>query len=437
MSTIAPDVQGLEVRRLAVSLLRSCLAKKLTVEDVINGSSAAASLQPRDHGLLSTLLLTTFRHRGQIDATLAKFLDRPLPRKAGPAREILDIGVAQLLFLGTPPHAVIDQAVRSAKADRNALHFAGLINAVLRKVSAAGPASLDGLDAARLNTPAWLWERWTAHYGPETARRIGLAHRERPGLDISFKDGSAPWISTLGGEMLPNGQVRLPAGHAAVTDLPCFRAGAWWIQDAAATIPVRMMGEIAGKRVLDLCAAPGGKTLQMAARGAAVTAVDISEARLRRLGDNLARTGLSAEVRVQDLLGSELEGEWDAVLLDAPCSATGTIRRHPELPYLKDASQIKDLAGLQRRMLRKAARLVRPGGTLVYCTCSLEPEEGEGQANGFLSRNPDFEIVPAQSAAFPEGSVQPEGWVRTLPFMTYGPVTGMDGFFSVAMRRLA
>lgn len=437
MSTIAPDVQGLEVRRLAVSLLRSCLAKKLTVEDVINGSSVGASLQPRDHGLLSTLLLTTFRHRGEIDATLAKFLDRPLPRKAGPAREILDIGVAQLLFLGTPPHAVIDQAVRSAKADRNALHFAGLINAVLRKVSAAGPASLEGLDAARLNTPAWLWERWTAHYGPETARRIGLAHRERPGLDISFKDGSAPWISTLGGEMLPNGQVRLPAGHAAVTDLPGFRAGAWWIQDAAATIPVRMMDEIAGKRVLDLCAAPGGKTLQMAARGAAVTAVDISEARLRRLGDNLARTGLSAEVRVQDLLGSELEGEWDAVLLDAPCSATGTIRRHPELPYLKDASQIKDLAGLQRRMLRKAARLVRPGGTLVYCTCSLEPEEGEGQAKGFLSRNPDFEIVPAQSAAFPEGAVQPGGWVRTLPFMTYGPVTGMDGFFSVAMRRLA
>ena len=437
MSTIAPDVQGLEVRRLAVSLLRSCLAKKLTVEDVINGSSVAASLQPRDHGLLSTLLLTTFRHRGEIDATLAKFLDRPLPRKAGPAREILDIGVAQLLFLGTPPHAVIDQAVRSAKADRNALHFAGLINAVLRKVSAAGPASLDGLDAARLNTPAWLWERWTAHYGPETARRIGLAHRERPGLDISFRDGSAPWISALGGEMLPNGQVRLPAGHAAVTDLPGFRAGAWWIQDAAATIPVRMMGEIAGKRVLDLCAAPGGKTLQMAARGAAVTAVDISEVRLRRLGDNLARTGLSAEVRVQDLLGSELEGEWDAVLLDAPCSATGTIRRHPELPYLKDASQIKDVAGLQRRMLRKAARLVRPGGTLVYCTCSLEPEEGEGQAKGFLSRNPDFEIVPAQSAAFPEGSVQPEGWVRTLPFMTYGPATGMDGFFSVAMRRIA
>ncbi len=434
MTAAASDVRGPEVRRLAVSLLRSCLQNRLTVEDAIAGSNPAAALEPRDHGLLATLLLTAFRHRGEIDAILLRFLDKPLPRKSGPSREILELGVAQLMFLGMPPHAVIDQAVRTAKADRNALHFAGLINAVLRKVSAAGPALLADLDAPRLNTPAWLWERWTGCYGEETTRRIALAHGERPSLDISFRDGSLAVREALGGEPLPNGQARLPVGHAPIPDLPGFREGSWWIQDAAATIPARLLGDIAGKSVLDLCAAPGGKTLQLAALGATVTAVDMSEMRARRLRDNLARTCLAAEVRVEDMLGG-LAGEWDAVLLDAPCSATGTIRRHPELPYLKDASQLKDLAGLQRRMLRKAAQLVKPGGTLVYCTCSLEPEEGEAQVTAFLSRHDDFQIVPAGAVALPEGAVQPEGWVRTLPFMRYGESTGLDGFFAVAMRR--
>lgn len=424
-----------DARRLAAGLLRSCIDKKLTVEEAIAGSSAVTALDTRDRGFLATLLLTVFRHRGEIDAVLSSFLDRPLPRKSGPAREILELGVAQLLFLGMPAHAVIDQAVRSAKEDRNALHFAGLVNAVLRKVASAGAAALTGLDTARLNTPGWLWDRWARIYGEETARRIGLAHGERPGLDISFRESSSTGAEALGGVPLPNGQVRLTPGHAPVPELPGFHEGAWWIQDAAATLPARLLGEVAGMRVLDLCAAPGGKTLQLAAMGAQVTAIDVSEARMRRVRENLARTGLTADLHVEDMLSPEFTGAWDAVLLDAPCSATGTIRRHPELPYLKDASQIAELASLQRRMLRKAAELVKPGGTIVYCTCSLEPEEGEGQVKSFLKKNEAFDVVPADPALLPDGALQAEGWVRTLPFMMMGSEPGMDGFFAVALRR--
>lgn len=427
--------QGLEVRRLAPVLLRSCIERKLTVEEAISTSREAQALEPRDRAFLSTLLLTAFRHGGEIDAILAKLVDRPLPRKSGAAREILVLGVVQLLFLGMAPHAVIDLAVRSAKADRNALHFAGLINAVLRKAAAGGAELKSGLDSPGLNTPDWLWARWVKNYGEVGAGAIAAAHGDRPGLDISFKDGAADWMHALGGELLPNGQLRLPPGHAPVPELPGFVEGAWWVQDAAATIPARLLGDVRGKSVLDLCAAPGGKTLQLAAMGAQVTAVDLSETRLRRLEENLRRTGLQADILVKDVTEPELSGEWDAVLLDAPCSATGTIRRHPELPYLKDDRQIRELAGLQRRMLRKAAGLVKPGGTLVYCTCSLEPDEGETRVRGFLADHPDFEIVPAQGDFLPDASVRPEGWVRTLPSMNYGQSHGMDGFFVAAMHR--
>ncbi len=429
------EVQGLEVRRLAAELFRSCLDRRLTVEDAVDGSTQAASLETRDRAFLLTLLLTTFRHKGEIEAVLARLLAKPLPRKSGQAADILTLGTAQLLYLGMAPHAVIDLSVRAAKADRNALHFSGLINAVLRKVSAGGKGLLDDVDAGRLNTPSWLWDRWSKTYGSDTALRIARAHTERPSLDLSFKDNPSEWLKRLGGALLPNGQARLPAERVAVPDLPGFKEGAWWVQDTAATIPVRLFGDIRGKTALDLCAAPGGKTLQMAALGAEVTAVDISESRLCRLRDNLRRTGLAAEVRVMDVLSAELTGEWDAVLLDAPCSATGTIRRHPELPYLKGPKQIRELAGLQRLMLLKAAGLVRPGGMLVYCTCSLEPEEGETQVRKFLAVHEDFEVFPWASTDIPRDAIQPEGWVRTFPFMAMGDQSGMDGFFAVAMRR--
>jgi 16S rRNA (cytosine967-C5)-methyltransferase len=428
-------VQGAEVRLHAVRLFRICLDRRITVEDAMEGEPRMAKLAVRDRALVASILLTSFRHLGEIHAVLKKLLDRSLPRKSGPAMDILLLGIAQLLFLRMPPHAVIDLSVRTAKADRNALHFSGLVNAVLRKVAAAGSSLLEDLDPPKLNTPPWLWERWVRTYGEETSRLIGLAHGARPALDICVKRDPEHWTNVLGATLLPNGQLRLPADHPSVTELPGFREGEWWVQDAAATIPGQLLGEISGLNVLDLCAAPGGKTLQMAAKGARVTAVDVSEARLGRLRDNLARTGLEAEVRVEDMLSASLYGEWDAVLLDAPCSATGTIRRHPELPHLRQESQLGELTALQRRMLRKASGLVKAGGLLVYCTCSLEPEEGEAQLRWLLGWNSGFDVLPATLSWLPPTSVSADGWVRTLPFMQLGDAQGIDGFFAVVLRR--
>lgn len=429
-------VSGVDVRTLAVELFRACRSKKLTVEEAVGGDARAAALAPRDRALLASILLTAFRHLGEIEAVSKRFVEKPLPRKSGTVADILTLGVAQLLFLDMPAHAVIDRSVRAAKADRNALHFAGLVNAVLRKVAAGGRALLAGFDAPRLNTPSWLWERWSKIYGPDAAGRIALAHAQRPALDLSFKE-QGDTANVLKGEQLPNGQLRLPADHVPVTELDGFREGRWWVQDAAATIPVHLLGDIRGSTVLDLCAAPGGKTLQMAAAGAHVTAVDISEFRLGRLRENLQRTGLQAAVVAEDILSPALAGSWDAVLLDAPCSATGTIRRHPELPYLREERQIGELTRLQRQMLRKAATLVRPGGLLVYCTCSLEPEEGEGQLKWFLAWNRDFDVLPPCLPWLPSEAVSTSGAVRTLPFMQLGGSEGMDGFFAVVLRRRA
>lgn len=436
--TAAQDVADAPaVRTLAATLFRTCLDRKITVEDALESDTRAGKLASRDRALLATILLTAFRHMGEIEAVLKELLDKPLPRKSGPAGDILFLGVAQLLFLQMPAHAVIDQSVRAAKNDRNALHFSGLVNAVLRKVAGGGASLLSGLDAAKLNTPAWLWDRWTKFHGAEAAHQIGLAHAARPALDISVKEDVAGWQTRLGGVRLPNGQLRLPPDHVPVPELAGFQEGGWWIQDAAATIPAALLGEVGGLDILDLCAAPGGKTLQLAARGAKVTAVDISDARLGRLRANLARTGLLAEVRVADMLSPELSGQWDAVLLDAPCSATGTIRRHPELPHIRQESQLKELASLQRQMLRKAATLVKPGGRLVYCTCSLEHEEGEFQLRWLRGWNEDFDLVPASLPWLPPQAVAGDGWVRTLPFMGPGDTPGMDGFFVAVLRRKA
>ena len=317
------------------------------------------------------------------------------------------------------------------------MHFSGLVNAVLRRVSSGGPGLLDGLDAARLNTPDWLWKRWSLVYGDEAAALIGCAHARKPPLDISFGPDAERWMAALGGTPLPNGQLRLPPDHAPVPELPGYGEGGWWVQDAAATIPVDLLGPVDGVDVLDLCAAPGGKTMQLAAGGAQVTAVDISEPRLARLQANLARTGLAAEVRCCDVLSPSLTGVWDAVMLDAPCSATGTIRRHPELPHLRKEEQLRELVALQRRMLRKAASLVKPGGIMVYCTCSLEPEEGEAQIDWLLRWNGDFEPAGAALPWLPAEAVSAQGRVRTLPFMQFGNACGLDGFFVAALRRRA
>jgi 16S rRNA (cytosine967-C5)-methyltransferase len=320
-----------------------------------------------------------------------------------------------------------------ARNDRDARHFAGLINAVLRRLAEAGIEP----DSLHLNTPDWLWRRWSANYGKAAAQAIAERHAEDPPLDITPKADSSDWAEKLGGIVLPTGTVRIAAPRGRIEDLPGYASGDWWVQDAAAALPARLIGESAGLRILDLCAAPGGKTAQLAAAGARVTALDQSQARLERLQANLARLHLSAEIIIADAATYQAPEPYDAVLLDAPCTSTGTVRRNPDIPHLKSQSDLAQLVPLQARMLDNALSLVRPGGLVVYCTCSLEPEEGKEQIDRLLGRSRDVVRIPVEPSEIGGAGhlISPAGDLRTLPCHRLGAGDGLDGFFAARLRR--
>jgi 16S rRNA (cytosine967-C5)-methyltransferase len=408
----------LAARRVALDVLAACLDKHQSLDDALARHPGLAVLEPRDRAFVRLLLATTLRRLGEIDGVLAALIERPLESTNAAGRQVLRLGAAQLLFLGTPAHAAVDTSVRLVEAIRLP-HLKGLANAVLRRVANAGAGLPGERDAARLNTPDWLWESWRESYGEETTRAIAGAHLSEAPLDLSVKQDAAAWAERLDAELLPTGTLRRKAG-GNVTELPGFAEGAWWVQDAAAALPVRLLGDVSGKRVADLCAAPGGKTLQLAAAGARVTAVDISARRVARLEDNLKRAGLAAELAVTDASKWTPDEKFDAVLLDAPCSGTGTLRRHPDIAWLKGQDDVDRLSLTQDRLLANAVKLVRPGGTLVYAVCSLQEEEGLPRiAAGKLQR------VPVGAAELPglEAAITPDGDVRTLPTM------GVDGFY--------
>jgi 16S rRNA (cytosine967-C5)-methyltransferase len=424
---------GLQARKLAAYLLRAVLRERQPFDDAFAATSAKAAfsgLESRDRAFAHAIAATALRRLGQIEDLLARFLSKPLPPEAFEARFILIVGTVQLAFMEVAPHAAINLAVEQAKASRGAHRFTGLINAVLRKVGADAAAAMAQQDADRLNTPPWLFSRWERHYGEETARRIAAAHLEEPALDLSIKADAPGWAARLGGDLLPSGTVRLHA-KGRIEEIEGYADGAWWVQDAAAALPALLPGDVRGLRVADLCAAPGGKTAELAVRGALVTAVDISTSRLRRLKENLGRLGLDAEIvqaNAADWAAPEL---FDAVLLDAPCSATGTIRRNPDIPYLKGESDIVALTRAQARLLDHALDLLKPGGQLVYSTCSLEAEECEAQIERLLAARPDVSLKPirAGEAGIPPECVTPAGLLRTLPFHC----GGMDGFFAARL----
>jgi 16S rRNA (cytosine967-C5)-methyltransferase len=382
------------------------------------------------------LVATVLRRLGTLRHILGLVLDRGLPAQVLRVETALLIGAAQILFLNVPDHAAVDLSVRLAQADRRAAGFAGLINAVLRRVAREGAARLGALDTSTLDTPDWLMTRWTAAYGAATARAIAAANRSEPALDLTVKRDPKHWAEKLGGRVPPTGSVRLVA-TGAVSALPGFAEGAWWVQDAGASLSVRLLGDIRDRRVADLCAAPGGKTAQLALAGAHVTAVDRARARLQRLRDNLARLALKAEIVAADVEKWSAD-PFDAVLLDAPCSATGTIRRHPDVPWLKNAEDIVKLSALQRRLLDRAVALTKPGGTLVYCTCSLEPDENEAIVADLLARTPHVRRAPI-AAAEVFGCAQfisKEGDLRTLPCHfpdSDSRFAGIDGFYAARL----
>ena len=431
---------GLSARRAAVELLVAVLDKKQSLDELLSRSLATGwmlDLPQRDRALTRAIVATSLRRRGQIDHLLGTFLERGLPEKAGTLYPILLSAAAQLIFLKTPPHAAIDLAVRLAQYDARAKRYDKLVNAVLRRVARDGETIALSLDAARVNTPDWLWSRWVAHYGAARAHAIAAANLVEPPLDLTVKSDPEGWAMQLSGRVLPTAGVRLlPKGR--IEAFPGYAEGAWWVQDAAASLPARLLRNVAGKRVADLCAAPGGKTAQLARAGASVVAVDISAARLRVLSANLVRLGLDATAVVADAVTWSPDERFDAVLLDAPCSSTGTIRRHPDIPYLKSPKEIESLAALQARLLDNAAALLKPGGSLVYSTCSLEPEEGEAQIAALTVRNQELRLDDIA----PDDVFGQRAWIespvclRTFPYqLDLGSPewSGMDGFFAARL----
>jgi 16S rRNA (cytosine967-C5)-methyltransferase len=433
---------GLAARRIAADIISGVLRRKRPLDELLEADELH-ELPERDRALVRHLTATVLRRLGTLRQLLALRLEKGLPQSAPQVEAILLIGAAQILFLDVPDHASVDLSVRLAQADRHASHYSGLINAVLRKIARDGKRDLDALDTVWLDTPDWLMQRWIAHYGEATARAIAAAHTREPALDLTVKQDAAAWAVTLSGRVLPTGTVRT-AGSGPVPQLPGYDEGAWWVQDAAAALPAKLLGAsvdggLRGKTVADLCAAPGGKTAQLSLDGAHVTAVDRSGPRLERLRQNLLRLHLSADIVQADAAAWQAE-PFDAVLVDAPCSSTGTVRRHPDIPWLKSPADLAKLTALQSRLLDRAAALLKPGGTLVYCTCSLEKEEGEAQVTALLARNSTFRrnpITPAEVAGHAE-FLTAEGDLRTLPCHWPDPdprMAGLDGFYAARMVR--
>jgi 16S rRNA (cytosine967-C5)-methyltransferase len=429
---------GLAARRIAADIVGAVLRQKRPLDEQLEQSDLA-SLPERDRALVRTIVATVLRRLGTLRHLLATMLEKGMPSSAPKVEDILLIGAAQILFLDVPDHASVDLSVRLAQADHHASHYSGLVNAVLRKLARDGKARLAGLDTVMLDTPDWLMQRWIAQYGQTTARAIATAHTQEPALDLTVKSDPAAWAETLNGRVLDTGTVRTIAS-GPIPQLAGYDDGAWWVQDAAAALPARLLGDVRGKSVADLCAAPGGKTAQLAQAGAQVTAVDRSAPRLERVRQNLARLQLNAEIVRADAAAWQ-GGPFDAILVDAPCSSTGTIRRHPDIPWLKSEADLVKLVALQTRLLDHATTLLKPGGTLVYCTCSLEAEEGENQIAALLGRNPGLRRSPirADEVAGHAELLTPEGELRTLPcywaYVAEPRMGGLDGFYAARIAK--
>ena len=422
-------------RAIAVDLLSAVLDKGRLLDDVLD-DSRLAKLEERDRGFVRMLLGTTLRRLGQIDALIEHCVEKPMRAGAAWAEHALRLGICQLLFLDVAPHAAISTTVDLVKGGSQA-GFTKLLNAVLRRQDREGRELVATQDAPLLDTPEWLWRSWVRTYGEETARAIATAHLSEAPVDITVAADPQGWAATLEAQILPTGSLRRIAG-GSIAALPGFNEAAWWVQDAAAALPARLLGDVRGKSVADLCAAPGGKALQLALAGASVTALDRSGKRLVRLAENLKRLGLAAKVVEADAGVWVPPEPFDAILLDAPCSATGTLRRHPDVARHKNPAEITKLAAVQARLLRAAIPMLKPGGTLVYCTCSLEPEEGIEQISALLAEGAPLRRIPIQPQEIGGLAelITADGDLRTLP-CHLASLGGMDAFFAARLEKIS
>ena len=435
---------GLEVRQAAVEALWLIMQSDHVLEDALKETFShkhRKNLQPRDRAFVRLIVMTTLRRRGELEHILKSHLKKELPKKCGYVRQILLSGAAQLLFLQTPPHAAISLAVEQCKLDRASSYYDRLVNAVLRRVSEQGKSPYSAEQSIALNIPAYLRDRWSKLYGPHLANQIAQASLREPLLDITVKGNPEVWAERLHGSVLPTGSIRLH-NVGPVSELMGFSEGEWWVQDAAAALPAKLLRKISGMRVADLCAAPGGKTAQLSSYGANVFAIDISAARLQKLKENLDRLKLKANLICADALTWQPAALLDAVLLDAPCSATGTLRRHPDILFKYNAARLEKDIGIQALLLEHAAKLLRQGGILVYSTCSLEKEEGETQIENFLKKFSNFKRDPIAISEIGELSeaLTTNGELRTLPCFSFkggSEAEGMDGFFAARLQRIS
>jgi 16S rRNA (cytosine967-C5)-methyltransferase len=424
-------------RQIALDLLSAVLATCRPLDEALARNRAWAQLSRRDRAFARLLATTVLRRLGQLDALIDAVMERPLKPRQVALRNILRLGAAQLLILGTPPHAALSTSLDLAEGSGPLTGFKGLISAVLHRLAREGAALTADQDAARLSLPPWLWQRWADAYGETTASAVASALLVEPPLDLTVKEKPESWARRLEGKAFAWGSVRLHEHRGEVTNLPGFKDGAWWVQDAAAALVTRFLGPLDGKTAIDLCAAPGGKTAALAVAGAQVTAVERSAARMERLKQNMTRLKLQAQTIVADALQWRPSAPADLVVLDAPCSATGTLRRHPDVKYLKGPEEIEALVQFQGRLLEAAADMVAPGGTLLYIVCSLEPEEGPEQVEAFLGKSAAFARRGLRDEElFGLGELIDErGDFRSLP-CHLAEEGGIDGFYLCRLERL-
>lgn len=428
-----PLPPGIGSRDASLDLLR-LTTKGRTLDQALDECRSFAALEGSDRGFARALASTTLRRRGTLDEVIATYLREPLKPRQAHLRDILRITAAQLCLMDTEAHAAAWSAVELAKLRAETKGYTGLVNAVARRLTETGKDKAAKAEL-RLDTPGWLWRSLARTYGAKTASAIAEAHRHEAALDITLRNPEVEidWPEELGARRIGPSTVRM--GTARVQELPGYDEGQWWVQDLAATLPATVLGVTPGERVYDLCAAPGGKTMQLAAAGADVFAVDISGPRLVRTQENLERTGLSAALIDADVLKWTPPQRADRILLDAPCTATGTIRRNPDLLWTAKEDLLSSLKTLQSEMLDQAANLLAPGGTLVYATCSLLPEEGEQQIERALARHPELTRLPidvSEIAGLPV--VNKDGDIRCLPHMMKAD-GGIDGFFVARLKK--